>query len=89
VVNAIKFGNREVVDDFLKPVFVSIRLDEGHITLMVEDFGQGFDIDSLPDPTLRSHLMRSDGRGLFLIRELMDRVEFNDQGNVITMVREF
>ena len=54
---------------------------------MIRDEGQGFDLASLPDPTLPQNLERRTGRGLFLIRTFMDEVRHNDVGNEITMVK--
>ena len=42
----------------------------------------------MPDPTLPEYRTLSSGRGIFLIRNLMDAVEFNDRGNSVTMVLE-
>ncbi len=54
---------------------------------MIRDEGQGFDLASLPDPTLPQNLERRTGRGLFLIRTFMDEVRHNAVGNEITMVK--
>jgi serine/threonine-protein kinase RsbW len=52
----------------------------------VADQGDGFDPAIVPDPTLPERLEEEDGRGLFLIRQLVDEVRFNDRGNAICMV---
>lgn len=71
--NAILRGNRE---DATKQVRVRATLDRDQLVLEVEDEGAGFDIDAYaPDPTTPDQLEREDGRGLFLMRRLMDRVE--------------
>ncbi len=54
---------------------------------IVQDDGPGFDPAALPDPTAESHVARTDGRGLFLIRTYMDEVSFNESGNVVTMIK--
>ena len=61
-------------------------LSSEQISVQVTDEGRGFDPESILDPTLPSNRLRAGGRGLFLIRKLMDRVEFNDRGNSIRMV---
>jgi serine/threonine-protein kinase RsbW len=55
--------------------------------LEVADQGVGFDLDACTrDPTRPENLNREDGRGLFLMRSLMDRVErFTDGGNVVRL----
>ncbi len=83
--NAMLNGNRT---DPEKTVRVDARLGPGRIVIRVTDEGGGFDPDDLPDPTLPEYRSHGRGRGIFLIRHLMDAVEFNDRGNSITMVLE-
>ena len=82
--NAIIYGNGE---DVTKRVRVSARFEERSLVLEVADEGRGFDFDAcLHDPTDPQHLEREDGRGLFLMTRLMDRVErFTDGGNVVRL----
>lgn len=80
--NSILFGAR---GDPARRVRVQAALTEQNIRLEVTDDGPGFDPGEVPDPTLPDKVARSIGRGLFLIKNLADRVEFNDQGNTIWM----
>jgi serine/threonine-protein kinase RsbW len=82
--NAIIYGNRE---DVTKGVRVRAQIIERALVLEVADEGGGFDFDScLHDPTDPLQLEREDGRGLFLMSRLMDRVErFSDGGNVVRL----
>lgn len=71
--NAILRGNR---DDPGKHVHVRAEVDARRLVLEVADEGAGFDLDaSLVDPTTPENIGREDGRGLFLMQQLMDRVE--------------
>jgi serine/threonine-protein kinase RsbW len=71
--NAILRGNHE---DLQKGVHIRATLDDRALILEVEDEGAGFDLDAcLLDPALDGNRYREDGRGLFLMRSLMDRVE--------------
>jgi len=54
---------------------------------VIEDEGSGFDPQTIPDPLAPENMEKVCGRGLLLIRSFMDRVEFNDRGNIITMVK--
>jgi serine/threonine-protein kinase RsbW len=73
VSNAILRGNR---DDPAKHVHVRAEVDTERLVLEVGDEGDGFDFDaSLIDPTTPENVDREDGRGLFLMRTLMDTVE--------------
>jgi serine/threonine-protein kinase RsbW len=80
--NAIVYGNGE---DPVKVVRVRIEVLRDAVRIHVVDDGDGFDPDSLPDPTLTEHLWRETGRGLFVIRHLVDGVDFNAKGNAICL----
>lgn len=81
--NAMLYGNCR---DPRKRVRVEASLSSEQIAVQVTDEGRGFNPDSILDPTLPANRLRPGGRGLFLIRNLMDRVEFNERGNSIRMV---
>ena len=82
--NAILRGND---GDRAKWVRLRLCLDSTLLVLEVQDEGQGFDLDECTeDPTEDVNILREDGRGLFLMRALMDRVErFHDGGNVVRL----
>jgi serine/threonine-protein kinase RsbW len=81
--NAILYGNCE---DETKGVAVRVLFGRNAVEMEVTDEGCGFDYRYLPDPTLPANRMRPYGRGLFMIRELVDEVRFNDAGNTICMI---
>lgn len=81
--NAILLGNHE---DAAKDVSVRVRFGLRAMHVEVTDQGDGFDPLCVPDPTLPENLTLPFGRGLFLIRRLMDEVRFNDKGNSICMI---
>lgn len=80
--NAIVCGNQEDPD---KPVEVRAECHARYIRLHVSDQGCGFDPDQVPPPVGPADLENCCGRGLFLIRNLMDEVRFNEHGNSICM----
>jgi serine/threonine-protein kinase RsbW len=83
--NAILRGNRGSRD---KQVRVTAVVSDTALVLEVADEGTGFDLDACTiDPTSPANLEREDGRGLFLMRSLMDRVErFGDNAhNVVRL----
>jgi serine/threonine-protein kinase RsbW len=83
--NAILRGNN---DDPAKHVHVTARVDTVRLVVDVLDEGSGFDLDQCTlDPTTPTNVGREDGRGLFLMRKLMDRVErFDDaRGNCVRL----
>ena len=83
--NAILRGNH---DDVTRSVHVHADVDSSRLLLEVRDEGIGFDLEACTeDPTTPENLLREDGRGLFLMRRLMDRVErFSDGGNVVRLI---
>jgi serine/threonine-protein kinase RsbW len=81
--NAILRGNREALD---KWVDVRAELLHDVIRVHVTDEGPGFDPATVPEPIRPEQLDEAGGRGLFLIRKLVDAVQFNDQGNSICMI---
>ncbi len=83
-VNAIVHGNK---NDASKKVDVNLSYDETSFCIKVKDEGKGFDIKRIPDPTIEENLFKESGRGLFLIRSLVDRVEVdsNNEGTLIVM----
>ncbi len=78
--NAILRGNG---DDVRRSVMLRVRIDDVQLVAEVRDEGQGFDLEACTeDATLPENLHREDGRGLFLMGKLMDRVErFRDGGD--------
>ncbi len=80
--NAILYGNR---GDRAKRVGVRVLFGRHAVEMEVSDEGCGFDCSVVPDPTLPFARLRPRGRGLFLIRHLVDEVRFNDTGNAICM----
>lgn len=81
--NAVLYGNQS---DPTKMVRVEVALDPRRVELQVVDQGDGFDPREVPDPTLPDNLHRAGGRGLFLIRKLMDEVQYNERGNAVRLV---
>lgn len=81
--NAMLYGNSA---DPSKRVRVEIVISESAITARITDQGDGFDPNGVPDPTTPENLTRPCGRGLFLMRELLDEVHYNDCGNSVTLV---
>lgn len=81
--NAMLYGNGH---DPRKRVRVEVRLVDGALEARVTDQGTGFDPTRVPDPTTPENLLKSGGRGLFLMRKLMDEVSYNEQGNSVTLV---
>jgi serine/threonine-protein kinase RsbW len=81
--NAILRGNQEALDKWVE-VRAELRADV--IRVYVTDEGHGFDPSTVPEPIHPDQIDESGGRGLFLIRKLVDAVQFNEQGNSICMI---
>src|SRR5204862_4608468 len=83
-VNAVKHGNKS---DPTKLVRITAELTQQEASFTVEDEGEGFDINQIPDPCDPANLFRASGRGVLLIYNIMDEVEYNAQGNRVKMVK--
>jgi serine/threonine-protein kinase RsbW len=83
-VNAVKHGNK---NDPTKLVRITAELTPQEASFTVEDEGEGFDIRQIPDPCDPANLFRTSGRGVLLIYNIMDEVEYNAQGNRVKMVK--
>jgi serine/threonine-protein kinase RsbW len=86
--NAIRHGSGERPE---VPVRVAIRIDGRRVAIRVEDRGPGFDPAGIPDPTAPEQLLRPSGRGIFYMRQFMDRVDFEavpGGGTAVVMTRE-
>lgn len=81
--NAIVYGNAL---DPRKDVDVEAIVSDEALQVHVQDEGDGFDHTDVHDPTTPECLREETGRGLFLIRQLVDEVRFNDRGNAICMI---
>lgn len=85
--NAIRHGNHQ---DPQRKVVIDYRINGSEVTIRVEDEGEGFDLEAVPDPTDPGYLLRPSGRGIFYMRQFMTRVEFSRAsggGTVVEMVR--
>ncbi len=83
-VNAVKHGNKSDPNKLLK---ITAELSPREACFTVEDEGEGFDINEIPDPCDPANLFRTSGRGVLLIYNIMDEVEYNAQGNRVKMVK--
>src|SRR5574338_1181527 len=83
-VNAVKHGNKNDPSKLLK---ITAELSPTEAAFTVEDEGEGFDIREIPNPCDPENLFRASGRGVLLIYNIMDEVEYNAQGNRVKMVK--
>ncbi|MDI6402300.1 ATP-binding protein [Balneolaceae bacterium ANBcel3] len=83
VTNAMVHGNK---NDPKKKVHVEATAEKGVLSFTVSDEGPGFDPASLPDPTLESNLLKTSGRGVWLIHQFADQVHYCEHGNKVHIV---
>ena len=81
--NAVLYGNGR---DPRKHIRLEVAFMRHAIEARVTDEGGGFDPTCVPDPTAPENIERAGGRGLFLMRKLMDDVRYNEVGNSVTLV---
>lgn len=91
VINAIKHGNAGNAQKRVHVEFTPLGVSScGGLAIRVRDEGPGFDPSSLPDPLAPENLLKSSGRGIFLIRSFMDEVvlqQAKEGGMEIVMVK--
>src|SRR6202046_5329178 len=80
--NAIIHGNHE---NSGKHVHVRCRCEPTEISIAVKDEGRGFDIEKIADPTAPENQGSIHGRGIYLMKALMDEVRFEEAGVVVHM----
>jgi serine/threonine-protein kinase RsbW len=84
-VNAVKHGNKF---DSEKLVRITANISKHEARFTIEDEGEGFDVNSIPDPLDPENLFKSSGRGVLFIYNIMDEVIYNERGNRLTMVKK-
>ena len=87
VVNAIKHGNQ---GDESKRVTVLLTAQPNSLEVRVQDQGAGFDPAAVPDPLAEENLLKTDGRGIFFMRQFMNEVSYSFPprgGTVVKMVK--
>lgn len=84
--NAIDHGNKKNEE---KRVTVTIDKNSGAVSLIVTDEGTGFNPDELDDPLAEENLLKEVGRGIFIVRTLMDTVDIapSKEGTIVTFTR--
>jgi serine/threonine-protein kinase RsbW len=80
--NAVMHGNNFDVN---KSVNIKVKAEDSGVVVRIQDNGDGFDYDNLPDPTDPINIEKFNGRGVFLMNNLADSVEFNKEGNEVTL----
>ena len=80
--NAILHGNRLKEE---KQVNINLIIDENKLRFVIEDEGNGFDYMNVPDPTAPENIENVNGRGIFLMEKLSDRMEFTKNGAMVEL----
>lgn len=80
--NAIQHGNQ---NNPSKHINISFNLRPDHISFTIKDEGPGFDYSHIPDPTAPENIEKPNGRGVFLMKNLADSVEFEDNGSTVKL----
>ena len=71
-----------------RKVLITANINGNGAIFHVEDEGDGFDFENLPDPTVPENIFLPSGRGILLARTYMDEVEFLGKGNLVRMTKK-
>lgn len=88
VANAVKHGNKF---DESKNVVVTFSDSDDAFEITVRDFGPGFNVDEIPDPTNPENLLKANGRGILFMNAFMDEVSWSNAdggGMVVKMLKK-
>lgn len=80
--NAILHGNNSIRE---KVVIIEISYNSEELKITVTDQGLGFKPEMVPDPTVPENIESLNGRGVFLMTKLADKIEYSEKGNSVTM----
>jgi len=80
--NAILHGNKL---DESKNVEITVEIDEQKLRIVIDDEGNGFDYKNVPDPTSPENIENVNGRGIFLMEKLSDKIEFKRNGATVEL----
>ncbi len=80
--NAIQHGNKL---DEGKEVNITFILEEKTLKIRIDDQGEGFDYENIPDPTAPENIENVNGRGIFLMEKLSDKLEFKRNGATVEL----
>jgi serine/threonine-protein kinase RsbW len=85
-VNAVLHGNAY---DPAKKVTLELKSNSRDLTIAIRDQGKGLDVASIPDPCAPENLLKQSGRGIFLMRSLMDEVQISPSqtGTVVKLIK--
>ncbi|MBD3290195.1 ATP-binding protein [candidate division KSB1 bacterium] len=86
VSNAISHGNKRNRD---KKVTIMYEIYKNRLVITVQDEGTGFNVREIDDPLDPKNLLKDSGRGIYIVRALMDEVEFqtNEMGSFVKLVK--
>ncbi len=71
-----------------KKVYVELSYSQAEIRLTIQDEGSGFNPTAVPDPTINPRQNILSGRGIFIAKLNIDKLEYNEKGNIVTAIRK-
>ncbi|MEX0928474.1 MAG: ATP-binding protein [Balneolales bacterium] len=83
VTNAVRHGNKGDAD---KKVEITANLTQTELLIEVEDEGEGFNPELIPDPLAEENVLKTSGRGVYLMKQFSHVVRYSAKGNKVTLV---
>jgi serine/threonine-protein kinase RsbW len=87
VANAVKHGNKL---DAAKPVEITLNSLTQGLEIIIRDYGTGFAVEEVPDPTNPENLLKASGRGILFMHNFVDTVEWErhaEGGTIVKMIK--
>lgn len=90
--NRVFFGASEVVNNAIvhgncldngKQIFIRVVLVGDQLQIEVKDEGDGFLVENIPNPTMNENLKKENGRGIFILQQIADEVNYYDGGRKV------
>ena len=86
LINAMKHGNQFNAERVVK---VTAAFNDKAVSIQIADEGKGFDHEHIEDPTDEQHLHEDHGRGVYLVKHLVDTLRYNAKGNGVEIIKSF
>ena len=69
-------------------MLINVTIDDNEFKTIIEDMGSGFDVTKVDNPINQENILKSSGRGIYLMKTIMDEVIFEKNGSKIILIKK-